>query len=80
MDPWEKWKLDRVRELGVQLKVRDTEQSVVAKVFASDTALLAKSEWMLQRIVDEFDRVCRRRKLSECWQEQGNDIWEGKRT
>ncbi len=28
-----------------------------------DTVLLAESEGMLQRIVDEFDRVCKRRKL-----------------
>ncbi len=27
------------------------------------TVLLAESEGMLQRIVDEFDRVCRKRKL-----------------
>ncbi len=28
-----------------------------------DTVLLAESEGMLQRIVDKFDRVCKRRKL-----------------
>ncbi len=28
-----------------------------------DTVLLAESEGMLQRIVDEFSRVCKRRKL-----------------
>ncbi len=32
-------------------------------MFADDTVLLAESEGMLQGIVDEFDRVCRRRKL-----------------
>ncbi len=29
----------------------------------NDTVLLAESEGMLQRFVDEFDRVCKRRKL-----------------
>ncbi len=32
-------------------------------MYSDDTALLAESEGMLQGIVDEFDRVCRRRKL-----------------
>ncbi len=30
-------------------------------MYADDTELLAESEGMLQRIVDEFDRVCRRK-------------------
>ncbi len=32
-------------------------------LFADDTILLAENEGTLQRIVDEFDRVCKRRKL-----------------
>ncbi len=32
-------------------------------LYADDTVQLAKSEGMLQRIVDEFDRVCKSRKL-----------------
>ncbi len=32
-------------------------------MYADDTVLLVESEEMLQRIVDEFDRVCKRRKL-----------------
>ncbi len=32
-------------------------------LYADDTVLLAESEGMLQRIVDEFNRVCKRRKL-----------------
>ncbi len=36
---------------------------VVAGLYADDTVLLAESEGMLQRIVDEFDRVCKKRKL-----------------
>ncbi len=36
---------------------------MVAGLYADETVLLAESEGMLQRIVDEFDRVCRSRKL-----------------
>ncbi len=36
---------------------------MVAGLYAEDTVVLAESEGMLQRIVDEFDRVCKRRKL-----------------
>ncbi len=36
---------------------------MVESFYADDTVLLAESETMLQRIVDEFDRVCKRRKL-----------------
>ncbi len=39
------------------------EQPVVADLYADDTVLLAESEGMLQRIVDEFHRVCKRRRL-----------------
>ncbi len=36
---------------------------MVAGLYVDDTVLLAESEGMLQRIVDEFDRVCKWRKL-----------------
>ncbi len=36
---------------------------MVAGLYADDTVLLTESEGMLQRIVDEFDRICKRRKL-----------------
>ncbi len=36
---------------------------MVAGLYTDDIVLLAESEGMLQRIVDEFDRVCKRRKL-----------------
>ncbi len=39
------------------------EQPLVAGLCADDTVLLAESKGLLQRIVDEFDRVYRRRKL-----------------
>ncbi len=36
---------------------------MVVGLYADGTVLLVESEGMLQRIVDEFDRVCKRRKL-----------------
>ncbi len=50
-----------VWDLGARLKVRGVQQPLMAGLCAHDTVLLA--EGMLQRIVDEFDRVCRRRQL-----------------
>ncbi len=52
-----------VQDLGARLNVRGVEQPLVVGLYADDTVLLAESEGMLQRIVDEFDRVCKRRKL-----------------
>ncbi len=52
-----------VWDLGARLNVRGVEQPVVVGLYADDTVLLAESEGMLQRILDEFDRVCKRRKL-----------------
>ncbi len=52
-----------VQDLGARLNVRDVEQPLVVGLYADDTVLLAESEGMLQRIVDEFDRVFKRRKL-----------------
>ncbi len=50
--------------LVASLNVRCVEQPVVAGLYVDDTVLLAESEGMLQRTVDEFDRVCERRKLT----------------
>ncbi len=55
--------------------VRGEEQPVVAGLNADDTVLLAESEGTLQRIVDEFDRVCKRRKLKG----RGRRVWRRKR-
>ncbi len=44
------------------MNVRGVEQPVVVGLYADDTVLLGESE-VLQRIVDEFDRVCKRTKL-----------------
>ncbi len=52
-----------VWDLGVRLNVRGVEQPMVAGLYADDTVLLDESEGMLQRIVDEFDRICKCRKL-----------------
>ncbi len=53
----------KVRDLGSRLNVRGVEQPLMAGLYVDDIVLLAESERMLQRIVDEFDRVCKRRKL-----------------
>ncbi len=53
-----------VRELGVKLNVRGVDQPLLADLYADNTVLLAESEGMLQRIVNEFDRVCKRSKLN----------------
>ncbi len=48
----------------VQLKL-DIDFSKTSKQFTEiiDKMMLAESEGILQRIVDEFDRICKRRKL-----------------
>ncbi len=51
------------QDLGAKLNVRGVEQPVVVDLYVDDILLLAESEMMLQRIVDEFDRICKRRKL-----------------
>ncbi len=52
-----------VWDSGARLNVRGVEQPVVVGLYADDTVLLAESEGIHQRIVDEFDRVCKRRKF-----------------
>lgn len=52
-----------VGDLSARLIVRGAEQPLVAKLFAGDKVLLAENERMLQLIVDELDRVCKRRIL-----------------
>ncbi len=54
---------DSNRVVQHAVNVRGVEQHVVASLYADDTVLLAESEGLLQRIVDEFDSVCKRRKL-----------------
>ncbi len=50
-----------VGDLGARLNVRGVRQPLVAGLNVDDTVLLAESEGMLQRIIDEFDSVCRRK-------------------
>ncbi len=47
----------RVRDLSARLNVKGVEQPLVAGLYADDTVLLADSDRMPQRIVDEFYRV-----------------------
>lgn len=49
----------RIGDEGARLKMRGTEQFMVAGLFANDT----KYEGILQSIVDVFDMVCKRKKL-----------------
>ncbi len=51
-----------VWDLSARLNMRSVEQPLVAGLYIDDTVLLVESEGMLQRIVDEFDRICKRRK------------------
>ncbi len=54
----------KVGKLGAGLKMNGMGWSVTACLFADDTALLAESERELQRVVDQFHNVCKRRKQS----------------
>ncbi len=52
----------REGDLGTRLTVGGMEQPMVAYLFADDTVLLVESESILQRVVDEFDTIYKRRK------------------
>ncbi len=53
----------KVGIIGARMKLNGVDWSVVACLFVDDTVLLAESERELQRVVDQFHRVCSRRKL-----------------
>ena len=55
----------RIGDRGLGLVERENGQNwtINQVLFADDTALVADSEGMLQQLVTEFDRVCKRRKL-----------------
>ncbi len=50
---------------GAKLRLNVEMWSVVTRLFADDTVLLAKSERDLQKVAYEFYSVCKRRKLKE---------------
>ncbi len=52
-----------VWDLGTRLNVRGVEQPLVECLYTDDTVLLAESEGILQRIVDEFEKIYKMRKL-----------------
>lgn len=65
----------KVGELVPRLKVRCTEELLVAGVFAVDTVLLAENEETVQRMVDDFDMAGKRQKAErKCWKEYGCGI------
>ncbi|KAK3893665.1 hypothetical protein Pcinc_002527 [Petrolisthes cinctipes] len=53
----------KVNGLGMKLRLNEANWSLVASLFADDTVLMAENERNLQRVVDEFQSVCKRRKL-----------------
>ncbi len=53
----------RVVNTGAKLRLHGEVWSVVTCLFADDTMLLAESEGDLQRVGNEFCRVCKKRKL-----------------
>ncbi len=53
----------KVVNVGAKLRLNREVRAVVPCLFADDTVLLAESEGDLQRVVNEFCSVCKRRKL-----------------
>ncbi len=53
----------KVVNAGAKLRLNGEVWSVVTCLFADDTVFLAESEGDLQRVVNEFYSVCKRRKL-----------------
>ncbi len=53
----------KLGKIGAGLRVNAVDWSVIVCLFADDTVLLADSERELQRVVDQFQSVCSRRKL-----------------
>ncbi len=49
--------------MGAKLRLNGEVWSVVTCLFADDTVLQAESEGDLQRVVNEFFSVCKRKKL-----------------
>ncbi len=49
--------------IGAKLRLNGEDRFIVTCLFADDTVLLAESKGDLQRVVNEFYSVCKRRKL-----------------
>ncbi len=63
MDGWMGERKCKVVRTGAKLRLNGVVWSVVTCLFVDDTVLLTESEWDLQRAVNEFISVCKRRKL-----------------
>ncbi len=63
MDGSMKEVIAKVGKADAGLKLNGVDWSVTAFLFADDTVLLAESEKVIQRVVDQFHSVCSRRKL-----------------
>ena len=55
------------------MDVNDKEWNLNQLVFVDDTALVADSEERLKQLVEEFGRVCKRRKL-RVW--HSNEVYQ----
>ena len=53
----------RVGKVSARLKLNGETWEVVTSLFADDTVLLAEDERQLQRVFDEFHKVCLRGNL-----------------
>ncbi len=53
----------KVVNAGAKLRLNGEVWSVVTCLFADDSVLLTESEWDLQRVINEFYGVCKKRKL-----------------
>ncbi len=53
----------KVVNVGAKMRLNGEVWSVITCLFTDDTMLLAESEGDLQRVVNEFHSVCKRRNL-----------------
>lgn len=51
------------RSHNAKLTMNDVEELLLARWIADDTVVLAKSRSKLQKVVDKFDKSCRKMKL-----------------